>query len=341
MERTLLALLLAAGYAAPPTSLDEAGVASVMAGKTPTAVLLGGGKEQLDTFNKLAHQFELTGLEFATVDCGAHPEACTARKVNPNDVAIKYWNGQGSFRRYSGEVEYEPIKDYITKKLQTGPEFQELRDRLTENHRQQQQQQQAAAASQERPPSREARPPVGFGPSRVSTPLSAAEQARRLSGLFGVATLLFGCFILYLWLRGPHVEAPGTLVLVGSATERDGLAVGRRALRTSSSATSRSAFGEVDSGRRALYPQVYRLDGSGVLTPVSRLALWNPTTLCASPRRDASGAYIIHIGSDVVEEAHEKSDVEARRRGYRATSVATCVGGRFLTELLGEVYSWL
>ena len=58
-------------------------------------------------WSQLAGDFKGSGLVFASLDCSAYTEACAERKIslpNMKGPIIKFWTGEGSFRRYAGRA---------------------------------------------------------------------------------------------------------------------------------------------------------------------------------------------------------------------------------------------
>ena len=128
-----LVLLLAPRHdaSAAVVSLDGEGVAAVMSGARAAVVKFTSGKtDEHSSLNalwaKLESDFYSTGLLFASVDCSVHPAACEARKLDPAEMTapvVKFWmpaqtqpDGTpiaGSFRRYAGLNEFEPMRTYL------------------------------------------------------------------------------------------------------------------------------------------------------------------------------------------------------------------------------------
>ncbi len=290
----LCAVHLSAG--AGPVSLDDVGLRSRMAAPEPLFVKFDGGgtAERTDQIWSLLSEqtADISRITFASVDCDAHAAVCAARKVDPvatGTSIVKYWSGiEGEgFRRFAGDVAYDPLRKYVVKKLQEREmklaERQMLRERAGAG---------GDGGRAQRPPERQEQ---GGGRGRYPLTVARNDDVFLLMTLLAVGTVLTVCNLVARWLRQPTNEEPGTLVLVGTAAA--GICIYR-----------------LD-------------ESTGALTPVAKLPLEElpcPTTLAVAPGATSQGSYVVHAASDVAGASSDVSGSAATTRVLTLIFDARC-----------------
>jgi len=261
----MLLLVTSTVYAEP---LDAAGMEKIMSSHTPAFIRFdpegcGGTCASLDSF------WATLGVEFPgmvnTVDCAAHPQVCAARKVTFDPATpqgtvpiFKFWTGE-SFRRYTSAPTPTMLRAYLYKKL--GLEL-----------------------PADKPMAREARAPTPTPtpPARAGGPPPPRASWGKPDAQTVIATIIFltiDCYLLFLYLRRPPTEAPATMLVVGTYTEK---------------------LGHVDGKGDGFY--VFRIDADAAeLAPLSgvNLGLPSPSYLCADGgARAPGGGWLLHASSE-------------------------------------------
>jgi hypothetical protein len=208
VPRTVLFLFAVVLIEASPPGvivLDGASIGRVMSTEQPAAVLFvdSSTPDQEEVlrainFKQLAQDFGNSGnrlassLQFGSLDCAAHPEACEARKVaRGSRPVVKYWSGN-TFRRYTGPLDVEALREYLARKLVENLPPPSV----------------VPTSTRRAPEPRDPHAPVWH----------ENDDELTIATVFAlvVSLIFFGR-----WLATtPAVEAPGTLVLVGSSASR-------------------------------------------------------------------------------------------------------------------------
>ena len=252
--------------------LDGASIGRIMSTEQPAAVLFvdSSTPDQEEVlrainFKQLAQDFGNSGnrlassLQFGSLDCAAHSEACEARKVaRGSRPVVKYWSGN-TFRRYTGPLDVEALREYLARKLVENLPPPSV----------------VPTSTRRAPEPRDPHAPVWH----------ENDDELTIATVFAlvVALIFFGR-----WLATtPAVEAPGTLVLVGSSASR---CARTPHARDDTNTLWVMRLDELPSAvAGALSPTELRL------TPLSRVPMAEAdlTALCFAARKQ-DGALLVH-----------------------------------------------
>lgn len=301
---------------AQPTPIFELGgpqLVQLMANGRPAAIKFVDSTDasaaqptaQVDaTFAQLAREFGMAGnpvattLQFVSVDCAAHADACATRKVEKGSgPVIKYWTGE-SFRRYTGKLDVTSVRDYLARKLLDAAEKQPPA--------------QPAPRRQER--SADGRSQIVWHENDLSLTLASTWA------------LMIALFFLGRWLSGePAAEAPGTFLLIGSAST-PGARWPHACAKTGALSVVRLDEAVAPKGGKK---------GAGALqlTPLSRVPLpeCDLSELCVAARK-RNGALLLHTLARAVPSACAVPSTRAEGKDAAPGAVKSARGGAAVVE---------